>query len=195
MGTSNLSVGKIVIDLGCGTGEYAEAAKNAKKIYAIDISSEMLKICREKLKNFNQLEIIESRVENFNIPSNESADLVITIGVWEYMDPLKLVSKIREVTLQSSKVIVVFPNIYNDLNWMRSIARAKAVALKPGFIRRLFCDNFALLDEASFGMVFWVPKKLQFLALPIWKLCDFIWSPFQKLFPLGINVYYLFERK
>lgn len=195
-GTINvLSVDKTVVDLGCGTCEYAQAARNAKKIYAVDISSEMLKICREKLKNFNQTEVIESRIENFKMPSNESADLVITIGIWEYIDPLKLISKIKEVTGRGSKVIVVFPNIYNDLNWMRSIARGKAAALKPGFIRRLFYDNFALLDVASFGAVFWVPKKLQFLALPVWKFCDFIWSPFQKFLPLGVNVYYLFERK
>ena len=192
---SDLSVGEVVIDLGCGTGEYTEAAKNAKKIYAIDISSEMLKICREKLKNFDQAEIIESRVENFKMPSNERADLVITVGIWEYIDPLKLISKIKEVTGRGSKVIVVFPNIYNGLNWMCSLAKGKAVALKPVFVRRLFNDNFAFLDAASFGAVSWVPKKLQFLALPIWKFGDFIWRPFQKILPLGVNVYYLFERK
>lgn len=191
----NLSVGKIVIDLGCGTGEYTGSAKNAKKIYAVDVSSEMLKICREKLKNFNQVEIIESRAENFNMPNNENSDLVIAIGVWEYIDPLKLVLKIKEVTGRGSKVIVVFPNIYNDLNWMRSLARGKAAALRPGFIRRLFCDNFALLDATSFGTVSWVPKKLQFLALPVWKFADWLWEPFQKCLPLGVNVYYLFERK
>lgn len=191
----NLSVGKIVIDLGCGTGEYTEAAKNAKKIYAIDTSSEMLKICREKLKNFNQVEIIESQVENFNMPSNESADLVITIGVWEYIDPLKLVSKIKEVTGRGSKVVIVFPNIYNDLNWMRSIAKMKMVALRPGYIRKLFKRDFLLVESTSFGAVSLVPKKLQFLALPVWKFCDFVWRPFQKILPLGVNAYYLFERK
>ena len=191
----NLSGGEVVADLGCGTGEYLLAAKKAKKIYAVDISDSMLKVCRQKLKDFNQAEIIKSLIEDFKMPADENVDLVLAIGVWEYIDPVKLFAKINEITRKGSKVMVLFPNIYNDLNWIRSIARVRAAALKPGFIRKLFCDNFALLDAASFGTVSWVPKKIQFLALPIWKFCDFIWLPFQKLLPLGVNVYYLFERK
>lgn len=192
---TDLSGDKIVVDLGCGTGEYLLAAKKARKIYAIDGSEPMLKVCREKLKDFNQVEVTKSLVEDFKMPGNESSGLVITIGVWEYVDSLKLISKIKEITKQGSKVMVVFPNIYNDLNWMRSIVRGKAVALRPGFISNLFYDNFTLLDMASFGAVSWVPNKIQILALPVWKFCDWLWSPFQKFLPLGVNVYYLFERK
>lgn len=189
----NLSAGKIVIDLGCGTGEYTQAAKNAKKIYAVDVSSEMVKVCRKKLMNFNQAEIIQSSIQDFNIA--EPAELMIAIGVWEYINPRDLYAKIKEITCHGSKIIVVFPNIYNDLNWMRSLGRMKKIALRPGFIKNLFKNDFALIDSASFGTVFWTPKKLQFLVLPLWKFYDLVWRPFQKLFPLGVNVYYLFERK
>jgi len=189
-----LSFGKIVADLGCGTGEYTEAAKTAKKIYAVDISESMLKICREKLKDFSQAEIIKAAVQDFKLPA-DSADLVITIGVWEYIDPAALFSKIKEITRQGSKVIVVFPNIYNDLNWMRSLAKMKKIAVSPRFIKELFEKEFALIDSASFGTVCWFPKKLQFLILPFWKFNDWLWQPFQKFLPLGVNIYYLFERK
>ncbi len=189
----NLSAGKIVIDLGCGTCEYTQAAKNAKKIYAVDVSSEMLKVCRERLKDFPQAEIIQSSIQDFNIA--EPAELMIAIGVWEYINPRDLYAKIKEITRHGSKIIVVFPNIYNDLNWMRSLRRMKKIALRPGFIKNLFLNDFALIDLASFGTVFWTPKKLQFMILPVWKFCDLVWRPFQKLFPLGVNVYYLFERK
>jgi len=190
---ANLSGSKIVVDLGCGTCEYAQAAKEAEKIYAIDISGEMLKVCREKLKNFKQVEIINTPIENFT-PS-VLADLVITIGIWEYTNPSGLYEKIKNITKNGSKVIVVFPNIYNGLNWMRSIAKWKMVAIRPGFIKKLFKNNFTLIDSTSFGTVFWFPKKLQFLAKLIWKLWDLLWKPIQKFLPVGINVYYLFERK
>lgn len=189
----DLSAGKIVIDLGCGTCEYTQAAKNAKKIYAVDVSSEMLKVCHEKLIGFNQAEIILSDIQNFKMV--ESADLMITIGIWEYIPPQDLLNTIKKITQCGSKIIVVFPNIYNDLNWMRSLAKMRAVALRPGFVKNLFKDDFKLLDSASFGAVCWVPKLFQFLALPIWKFLDFIWSSFQKFLPIGVNVYYLFERK
>ncbi len=189
----NLSDGKIIVDLGCGTCEYTQAAENAKKIYAVDVSSEMLKICREKLANFNQAEIILSDLRNFKIA--ETADLVTAIGIWEYADPEILFNKIKEITRPGGKVVAVFPNIYNDLNWMRSLAKMKKIALRPGFIKNIFKNDFTLIESASFGNVCWAPKKLQFLFLPFWKLHDFIWKPFQKSAPLGVNVFYLFERK
>jgi len=185
---------KIVVDLGCGTCEYAEAAKTAKKIYAVDISEPMLEICRKKLSGFLQAEIIKTTVQDFKLPV-DSADLVITIGVWEYVPPQDLLNAIKRITRGGSKVIVVFPNIYNDLNWMRSLGRMKKIALRPGFIKKLFENDFLLLDSASLGTVFWFPKRFQFLARPIWKIEDWCWRPFQKFLPLGVNVYYLFERK
>ncbi|MDP3004180.1 MAG: class I SAM-dependent methyltransferase [Candidatus Azambacteria bacterium] len=73
---ADLSSRKIVVDLGCGTCEYTEAAKTAKKIYAVDISEPMLKVCQEKLSDFSQAEIIRMAVQDFKLPI-DSADLVI----------------------------------------------------------------------------------------------------------------------
>ena len=196
-----LSADKIIIDWGCGTGEYALAAKMAKKIYCIDISNIMLASAREKLKYFNKVEFIIGSGFNKEIPGG-IGELVLTIGVWEYVDPIKLFEEVKRLTKRGSLVLAVFPNIYNDLNWMRSIIKMKKtmptgrqVALRPGFIKNLFKHDFTLVESASFGNVSFAPKRMQFLALPVWKFCDWLWAPFQKFFPLGINVYYLFERK
>jgi len=201
---AKISPNKVVVDWGCGTGEYALAAGKAKKIYCTDISGNMLKKAKEKLKNFNQVEFICSNGFKSGIP-NGVGEVVLTIGVWEYVNPELLFKELKRLTKKGSQVMVVFPNIYNDLNWMRSLVKIKKVALRPGYIKNLFSahggsasggkKDFRLIESASFGAVSWFPKKLQFLILPIWKFCDFIWSPFQKFLPLGINVYYLFERK
>lgn len=191
----NLSIGNTVVDLGCGTCEYTQACEAASKIYAVDISESMLKICREKMRDFNQAEIFNAPIQDFNLSEGRAADLVITIGVWEYIKPDELLSVIKKITHRGSKIIVVFPNVYNRLNLARSIFKMKWVALRPGFIRRLFENDFKILDKTSFAMVFWAPKKLQFLVRSLWKFGDWLWKPFQKFLPLGINVYYLFERK
>ena len=198
------SAGKTVIDWGCGTGEYALAAKEAKKIYCIDISTAMLLSAKEKLKHFNQVEFIHGSGFKDEIVGG-AGELILTIGVWEYVDPIKLFEEIKRLTRKGSRVIVVFPNIYNLLNLERSAGKMspfggspegrKKAGLRPGFIKKLFKNEFKILESESFGMVCWCPKKIQFLVLPFWKLCDFIWRPFQKFLPLGINVYYLFERK
>ena len=111
----------------------------------------------------------------------------------------------EKISRKGSKIIVVFPNIYNDLNWIRSLIKMRALALRPGYIKKLFSaqggsasggkKDFELVESASFGMVSLVPKKVQFLILPIWEFSDFILRPFQKFLSLGVNVYYLFERK
>lgn len=189
-----LSAGKIIVDWGCGTGEYVLAAEEAKKIYCMDISETMLKKAKEKLKDLNQTEFIRSSGFENEMPAG-IADLVLTIGVWEYVEPKKLFEEIERLTHKGSLAAVVFPNIYNDLNWMRSLINSRQVALRPGFVKNLFKKDFRLVESASFGEVSWFPKRLQFLALPVWKFCDFIWRPFQKFLPLGANVYYLFEKK
>ncbi len=162
----------------------------------------MLKVCREKLKDFSQAEIINSHVSDVNLLL---VDLIITIGVWEYIDPQILFKKIKEITHIGSKVIVVFPNIYNKLNMARTLGRMspfgrspegrKIIGLRPGFVRKIFKNDFTIIESASFGMVSWFPKKIQFLILPLWKFADLVWGPFQRSLPAGINIYYLFERK
>lgn len=191
---SELSSGMVVIDWGCGTGEYALAAKMAKKIYCIDISDIMLNSAKEKLKNFNQVEFIHGSGFNNEI-ERSIGELILTIGVWEYVDPIKLFEEIKRITKSGGKVIVVFPNIYNDLNIIRSFIKLKMVAIRPGFIRGLFKSDFNLIESSSFGMVSLSPKGFERLFTPLWKFFDWLWKPFQKLLPLGINVYYLFERK
>ncbi|MDO8574875.1 MAG: class I SAM-dependent methyltransferase [bacterium] len=199
-----LGADKIIIDWGCGTGEYALAAEMAKKIYCVDISDIMLASARKKLKSFNKIEFIHGSGFNNKIPGG-IGELVLTIGVWEYVDPMKLFEEVKRLTERGSLVLTVFPNIYNDLNWMRSVVKMcpygtssvgrKKVALRPGFIKKLFKSDFKLIESASFGMVSVSPKWMELLALPVWKFCDWLWAPFQKFLPLGVNVYYLFERK
>jgi len=191
---SKLSNDRVVIDWGCGTGEYTLAAKNAKKIYCIDISDIMLIKAKEKLKDFNQVEFIHGSGFNNEI-TGSIGELVLTIGVWEYVDPVKLFEEVKRLTKKGSLVLIVFPNIYNDFNLIRSFIKMRVVALRPGFIKKLFSNDFLLVDFDSFGMVSWFPKRFQFLVLPIWKFFDWLWRPFQKFLSLGINVYYLFEKK
>ena len=151
---SKISKDKIIVDWGCGTGEYALAAKEAKKIYCIDISDIMLASAREKLKRFNQVEFIHGSGFNNEIPGG-IGELVLTIGVWEYVDPIKLFTEIKRLTKRGGLALMVIPNIYNDLNWIRSFIKFKAIALRPGYIKNLFKEDFKLIETASFGNVCW----------------------------------------
>lgn len=66
-----------VLVLSCGTGrEINELAKLCNKIVGVDISSEMLKVARKKLINFDNVELFEADMTNFYL-EGRMFDLII----------------------------------------------------------------------------------------------------------------------
>lgn len=76
----------IVIDIGCGTGAFSiHAAKYFKKVYAVDVSKEMLKIASEKstAADIANIEFVNSGILQFQPP--EKADIVYTKWVLHHL--------------------------------------------------------------------------------------------------------------
>lgn len=76
--------GKVVMDLGCGTGKYTiPFSKAAKKVYAVDISESMLKILEGKIekKGIRNVEIIKSDYGKIDLP-RQSVDLIFS--AWSF---------------------------------------------------------------------------------------------------------------
>ena len=72
--------GKIVLDLGCGTGKFMQKFYNeATKYYGLDLSSEQLNIAKKKI-NSNNVEFICCSAENIPLPDN-SIDVIISTWV------------------------------------------------------------------------------------------------------------------
>lgn len=89
-----------ILDYGCGTGLFAyKLADNVKEIYAIDISSKMIEIAKNKEDrhrkqniNFLQASIFDEKLKE------ESFDVVVAIGILHLLkDEQKVVKRIYQL--------------------------------------------------------------------------------------------------
>ena len=106
--------GRTFLDVGCGSGHYCvEVAKmGASKVVGIDISENMLELCRQSAHR----EGVEDRctflhTDLLTYNSEELFDVTIGIGLFDYVsDPLPVLKRFRKVT--RDRVIVSFPRVW-----------------------------------------------------------------------------------
>ena len=107
-----------VLEVACGTGRVTlEIAKQVKKVYAIDISSQMIDVAR---KNINEkgIDNIELSVEDaYSTPfDNDMFDIVICINALHNMIyPEKALSEIKRVLKPEGKLITAITGIENSM--------------------------------------------------------------------------------
>jgi len=148
-----------IVELGVGTGRIAiNIAKNGKSITGIDISSEMLKKCKEKAKNEDvekKLNLIQANILNFKLP--QEANLIIlpfrTVGhLLTKEDKIKAFRKIYNNLKPGGKF--VFDHYIFDEKWARSydgIPRLMKVA-KDSEQNKIFIWDIYLYNFISQNM-------------------------------------------
>jgi cyclopropane fatty-acyl-phospholipid synthase-like methyltransferase len=78
---------KIILELGCGAGRMSEfLAQEVKKLYAVDISVEIIALARERLEKTTNVDLIciLEEGESFSILENSSIDLVFSVAVLQH---------------------------------------------------------------------------------------------------------------
>ena len=108
--------GKRVLDVGCGTGNFAReiAKKDAKYVLGIDYADEAIKIAKKtnKRKNlkFKKLDVIKL---------DEKFDIIVSIGTIEHMDnPIKIIKKLKSCLNKNGKIILTTPNWTNPRGYV-----------------------------------------------------------------------------
>lgn len=112
--STKIKKGSKVLDAGCGTGNLLFLLeKNDVELYGIDVSKEMLKIAKYKLKN-TKLEL--SPAENLNFKNN-FFDYVFSIDAFHhYFDKEKAMKNFHRVLKRNGKLIIVDVNFGSHLN-------------------------------------------------------------------------------
>jgi len=108
--------GKRILDVGCGTGNFARevAKKDAKYVLGIDYADEAIKIAKKtnKRKNlkFKKLDVIKLEGK---------FDIIVSIGTIEHMDnPIKIIKKLKSCLNKNGKIILTTPNWTNPRGYV-----------------------------------------------------------------------------
>lgn len=82
------------LELGCGNGRMTDFfADNFKKVYAVDISDEMIELSRKRLANKMNIDYIISDGEKINLPDN-SVGFVFSYAVLQHFPSRKMVRNV-----------------------------------------------------------------------------------------------------
>jgi len=94
------------IEIGCGTGAFARLlAKRCKRVVALDLSSEMIRVARARSSEFDNLEFDLADAMTWDFPQSHF-DFVCSIATFHHLQQRELFVKIKD-TLKPGGVLVV----------------------------------------------------------------------------------------
>jgi 2-polyprenyl-6-hydroxyphenyl methylase/3-demethylubiquinone-9 3-methyltransferase len=132
--------GNTLLDLGCGTGELSFfAGKRGFYVTAVDISSDMINICKTKLKELpEKYSVING---DYFLLAKEIGifDAVLCSSVFEYLpEPADKLSLISEHLSSGGFVFISIPNIYSVERFIESVLKCVLTPIKHmRFVKRL----------------------------------------------------------
>jgi len=113
--------GKTILDIGCGSGQYATslAVAGAKYVLGIDFSRKMIELAQKRTEQLNVQDRCRFVAADFmDYDFSKSFDYSIAIGFMEYVsEPNQAVVKI--VKLTKNKALFSFPDSRGILAWQR----------------------------------------------------------------------------
>jgi 2-polyprenyl-3-methyl-5-hydroxy-6-metoxy-1,4-benzoquinol methylase len=157
-----LKDGDLVLDYGCGTGTAAcQFSERVKEIHAIDISSKMIELAREKAAvakvqnvSFEQGDIFDSKY------MNESYDVILAFNMLHTVSsPLDVVLRVADLLKPGGLFISVTPCLRQKMSFLVNLQiRFVSVLCKLGLIpipiRRITSSEVkSLLEDGRFQTV------------------------------------------
>lgn len=104
---------KNALEIGCGTGAFArDLARVCKRVTALDLSSEMIRIARARSGQFGNLEFQLADAMTWSFPRSHF-DFVCSIATLHHLAQRELFVKMRE-TLKAEGVLVVLDLVQSD---------------------------------------------------------------------------------
>ena len=101
------------LEIGCGTGAFArDLARVCKRVTALDLSSEMIRIARARSAQFGNVEFQLADAMTWNFPHSHF-DFVCSIATLHHLQQRELFVKMRE-TLKPGGVLVVLDLVQSD---------------------------------------------------------------------------------
>lgn len=131
---------KVIIDLGCGTGNTILSLLKLDKVYCVDISQNMLDIAKDKLKDKGEIIFVKSDLLIFDeeIKNNKEIDTIISTYAIHHLiqkEKHQLFEKIYEFLSKGGKVI------FGDLMFENK-DKENLIRIKYPHLIKYFDDEF-----------------------------------------------------
>ena len=114
--------GKHICDIGCGTGLLTwELANKGARVSAIDISTEAVKMTRERSKEFGGRVDVQQMDASHLLYNDETFHLVTGIWILHHLDTVKAAKEISRVLKPGGKAVFIEPLAHNPFSniWRR----------------------------------------------------------------------------
>ena len=112
MDGAHLSPDTLVLEIGCGVGNFTEFfLRSGAKIIATDISPDLLRIAREKNWPQGQVRFVEKRFEDFDI--SEPFDSIIGSSVLHHLEVPEALEVIYRLLKPNGRISFAEPNLLN----------------------------------------------------------------------------------
>jgi len=159
-----------VLDFGCGDGTIAKGIlAKAKKVVAIDISEEAIKVA-EEFNSHPDIKYLNTTIEDFT--SEEKFDAVLMFEIIEHLfDPQSIFCKISDLLNERGILIISTPNFMRLTRRVKRLYGIRQIRKMMGKdSNRIGCDHFKeytyeeirnMLDKAGFevlryeGVILW----------------------------------------
>ena len=161
--------GRMVLDVGCGAGRYAEIALSmGAKLVAVDYSS-AVDACWQNLRSYSQLNVVQADIYHlpFKPASFESA---YCFGVLQHTPEVEKAFKALAAQLKSgAKLFVdVYPRLLRNILWPKYWLRpfTKGMAAERLFPLVQLMVNFLFPISIAIGRIPCVGRKFRY-AIPV----------------------------
>lgn len=95
------------LEIGCGTGAFArQLAKHCKRVIALDLSSEMIRVARSRSTQFDNLEYQLADVMSWDFPQSEF-DFICSIATLHHLEQRQLLLKMKDALKPRGVLVVV----------------------------------------------------------------------------------------
>lgn len=100
------------LEIGCGTGAFArELARRSKRVLALDVSAEMIRVARSRSKGIGNLEFQVADVMRWEFPQEQESpkghfDFMCSIATLHHLEQRELLVKVKDA-LKPGGVLVV----------------------------------------------------------------------------------------
>lgn len=161
--------GKIVLDLGCGTGKFMQKFYNeTTKYYGLDLSNEQLNIAKMKI-NSNDVEFICCSAEDIPLPDN-SIDVIISTWVLGTILEIdrrnKVLDEMKRVLKKDGNIYLVDNDIGGEFEEIRN--RYPNIKRTKDYNDWIECNNFKVENKFKTYFKFRDCKEAKNVFSNIW---------------------------